>query len=83
MLLLDEPTKGVDISVKVEIHHMIRDLAHNRGLTIIVASSEEDELLEVADDVAIFIRGTCDGTTTPATALTAADLRRAAWTHTP
>lgn len=80
VLLLDEPTKGVDISVKVEIHRMIRDLAHNRGLTIIVASSEEEELLEVADDVAIFVRATCDGTTTPAATLTPADLRRAAWT---
>ena len=53
------------------------------GLTIVVASSEEEELLEVADDIAIFIRGTCDGTTTPAATLTPADLRRAAWTVEP
>ena len=81
VLLLDEPTKGVDIGVKVQIHRMIRQLAHERGMAVVVASSEEDEILEVADDVAVFIRGRCDGSTRPADGLTVAELRRAAWSE--
>lgn len=81
VMLLDEPTKGVDIGVKVDIHHMIRELAHKKGLTIILVSSEEEEILEVADDVAVFIGGRCDGHTELAQNLTATQLRRIAWTH--
>jgi ABC-type sugar transport system ATPase subunit len=51
VLLLDEPTKGVDIGVKGDIHRMIRELAHEKQLTIILVSSEEEEILEVADEV--------------------------------
>jgi len=59
VLLLDEPTKGVDIGVKMDIHRMIRELAHEQGLTILLVSSEEEEILEVADDVVVFIGGKC------------------------
>jgi ABC-type sugar transport system ATPase subunit len=79
VLLLDEPTKGVDIGVKTQIHHMIRSLAAEENLTVVVISSEEEEILEVSDDVVIFKIGTCDGSVTPADALTLADLRHAAW----
>ena len=79
VLLLDEPTKGVDIGVKVDIHRHVRKLAHEEGLTVIVVSSEEEEILEVSDEVAVFVNGTCDGKSEPAENLTAAQLRRAAW----
>jgi ABC-type sugar transport system ATPase subunit len=79
VLLLDEPTKGVDIGVKTEIHRMMRSLAVNEGLTVVVVSSEEDEILDVADDVVVFRAGTCDGTHEPAASLTLAGLRHAAW----
>lgn len=79
ILLLDEPTKGVDLGVKAEIHRIIRALAHEQGLTIVLVSSEEDEIIEVSDDVAIFALGRCTGETWPATNLTAAGLRRTAW----
>lgn len=78
-LLLDEPTKGVDIGVKTEIHRLLRRLAHEEGLTVIVVSSEEEEILEVSDDVATFSAGTCDGRTNLVNELTLASLRRAAW----
>lgn len=81
VLLLDEPTKGVDIGVKVEIHRMLRALASEQGLTVIVVSSEEEEVLAVADDVTIFSDGYCSGETKPASSLTDADLRKAAWSH--
>ncbi|OCL30949.1 ABC transporter ATP-binding protein [Tessaracoccus lapidicaptus] len=81
VLLLDEPTKGVDIGVKVEIHRMLRALAAEQGLTVIVVSSEEEEVLAVADDVVIFSDGYCSGETQHAAGLTDADLRKAAWSH--
>ncbi|MFT3887792.1 MAG: sugar ABC transporter ATP-binding protein [Arachnia sp.] len=79
VLLLDEPTKGVDIGVKVEIHHLLRTLAAEQGMTVIVVSSEEEEILAVADDVAVFADGSCTGQTSLASDLTETDLRKAAW----
>lgn len=78
-LLLDEPTKGVDIGVKSEIHRLLRSLAHEQGMTVVVVSSEEEEILDVSDDVATFSAGRCDGTTRLATDLTLVNLRQAAW----
>jgi len=79
VLLLDEPTKGVDLGVKAEIHRMVRGLAHDQGLTIVLVSSEEQEILEVADDVTVFAHGRCTGETWAAGSLTAAALRHTAW----
>ncbi|MCW5952357.1 MAG: sugar ABC transporter ATP-binding protein [Propionibacteriaceae bacterium] len=79
VLLLDEPTKGVDLGVKAEIHQLLRQLAHRSGLAVIVVSSEEEEVLEVADEVVTFTAGTCTGTAIPAANLTVTDLRHAAW----
>ncbi len=47
VLLLDEPTKGVDLGVKADIHDMIRRLAHDDDLTVILVSSEEEEICDV------------------------------------
>ena len=79
VLLLDEPTKGVDIGVKSEIHQLLRDLAHERGLAVVVVSSEEEEILEVADEVVTFTLGTCTGQAVPASQLTVQSLRHEAW----
>lgn len=79
VLLLDEPTKGVDIGVKLEIHRIVRSLARESGLTVLVVSSEEDEILELADEIVVFVAGRCDGITRPTASLSSADLRRAAW----
>ncbi len=79
VLLLDEPTKGVDIGVKAEIHRLLRALAHEEGLAVVVVSSEEEEILELADDVVTITAGVCDGRAVPAGRLTAVELRHAAW----
>lgn len=79
ILLLDEPTKGVDLGVKSQIHRMIVSLAHDEGLTVIVVSSEEDEICEVADDIVIFSRGTTHDEVLDATSVTPNDLRTLAW----
>lgn len=80
MLLLDEPTKGVDIGAKREIQDMIRAFVEGSEVGAIVVSSEEEEILRVSDDVAVFVRGTCDGTVYARADLQPGDLRRLAWT---
>lgn len=56
ILLLDEPTKGVDLGAKRDIYNIIKSLA-KLGKCIIIVSSEEEELVEIADRVIIFKSG--------------------------
>jgi len=60
LLLLDDPTKGVDIHSRREIHKILRQCADG-GMTIILSSSENDELLEIADRVYLFYEGRVSG----------------------
>jgi ribose transport system ATP-binding protein len=80
LLLLDEPTKGVDIGAKAEIYEIIRGVAR-QGRSVLVVSSEEEELLEIADRIVVFRNGACDGEAIPETDLSITTLRRNAWTH--
>ena len=45
LLILDEPTRGIDVRAKGEIYKLVREMA-DMGITIIVISSEMDELLQ-------------------------------------
>lgn len=56
VLLVDEPTYGVDIGSKVEIHKLLRNLA-NTGIAVIVVSSELQEVLTMTDRILIMRRG--------------------------
>jgi ABC-type sugar transport system ATPase subunit len=56
VLLLDEPTRGVDVGAKAEIHRHLREQAR-RGLAILVASSEVPELLALCDRIAVMRQG--------------------------
>jgi ribose transport system ATP-binding protein len=56
VLLLDEPTRGIDIGAKREIYAVIDGLAQ-QGLAILVASSELPELLGIADRIAVLADG--------------------------
>ena len=56
LLLLDDPTKGVDVHSRLEIHKLLRNAADD-GMTVIISSSENDELLEVADCIYVFFEG--------------------------
>ncbi|MDQ0471881.1 sugar ABC transporter ATP-binding protein [Labrys wisconsinensis] len=80
LLLLDEPTKGVDIGAKAEIYEIIADFARSGG-SVLVVSSEEEELLDVADRVVVFRKGACDGVAIPEAELSVAALRRHAWSQ--
>jgi len=56
LLLLDEPTRGVDVGAKMELYQIIRDLAA-RGVGILLVSSELPELLGLADRVLVLHEG--------------------------
>ncbi len=56
VLIVDEPTNGIDIGAKAEIHQLLRELAES-GLGIIVISSELPEILAIADRVAVMRHG--------------------------
>jgi rhamnose transport system ATP-binding protein len=60
VLILDEPTQGVDIGAKAEIHRLMGDLAA-RGLAIILISSDLPEVLGVGDRIAVMRAGTIVG----------------------
>ncbi|MEP6593853.1 MAG: ATP-binding cassette domain-containing protein, partial [Acidobacteriota bacterium] len=57
VLILDEPTQGVDVGAKAEIHGLMQTLAE-RGLAIIMISSELPEVLGMSDRVAVMHAGT-------------------------
>lgn len=56
ILLVDEPTRGVDISGKAEIHRILRELA-DQGKALLVVSSEIEEVFAVCDRLLIMRRG--------------------------
>lgn len=61
VLILDEPTQGVDVGSKAEIHSLMADLAE-KGLAIVMISSELPELLGMSDRIAVMHGGTIRGT---------------------
>ncbi len=56
VLILDEPTQGVDVGSKAEIHDLMQQLAE-RGLAIVMISSELPEILGMSDRVAVMHAG--------------------------
>jgi ribose transport system ATP-binding protein len=60
LLLLDEPTRGVDVGAKVEIYRMIRALA-DQGIAVLMISSELAEVVGLADRVFVMAQGRVSG----------------------
>jgi rhamnose transport system ATP-binding protein len=60
ILILDEPTQGVDVGSKAEIHKLMVDLAE-RGMAIIMISSELPEILGMSDRIAVMHAGRIRG----------------------
>ena len=61
VLILDEPTQGIDVGAKAEIHRLMGDLA-TRGLAILMISSELPEILGMSDRIAVMRSGSIVGT---------------------
>ena len=57
LLVFDEPTRGIDVASKAEIHQLIRDFARQPGNAAVVISSEVNELLAVSNRVIIMSKG--------------------------
>ena len=53
LLMLDEPTRGIDVGAKQEIMDQILALAHDDGMAVLFISSEMDEVVRVADRIAV------------------------------
>ena len=60
ILIVDEPTNGVDVGAKAEIHQIIRKLA-SEGTAVIVISSELPEILSVSDRILVMRKGRIAG----------------------
>lgn len=60
-IVLDEPTRGVDVGAKAEIHRLVRDLA-DQGTAVLVVSSDLPELLELSDVIHVVRDGLIMGT---------------------
>jgi ribose transport system ATP-binding protein len=60
ILILDEPTRGIDVGAKSEIYEILSNLS-KRGVSIIVVSSELPELLAIADRIIIMHEGRISG----------------------
>ena len=60
VLLLDEPTRGIDVGAKYEIYQLILNLA-NQGKTVLMVSSEMPELLGVCDRILVMSGGRLAG----------------------
>jgi ribose transport system ATP-binding protein len=56
LLILDEPSRGVDVGARGEIHRIIRELAV-QGMSVIVISSESEELPALCDRVLVMAEG--------------------------
>jgi ribose transport system ATP-binding protein len=56
VFIMDEPTRGIDVGAKAEIHNLLRTLA-SQGVGIIIVSSELPEVLGVSDRVAVIHEG--------------------------
>ena len=64
ILLMDEPTRGIDIQAKEQIFHLVRDLA-SQGLAVVFISSEIEEVLDVADRILVMNQGRITGEVKP------------------
>ncbi len=57
VLILDEPTRGIDVGAKAEIQKLIDELAREQGMSILMISSELEEVIEGSDRVVVLNNG--------------------------
>lgn len=60
ILILDEPTRGIDVGAKAEIHKLVTQMAH-KGVAVILISSEMPEVLGMSDRIVVMHEGRITG----------------------
>jgi ribose transport system ATP-binding protein len=60
VIIFDEPTRGIDVGAKSEIYHLMRNLADN-GVVVIIISSDMEEILGVSDQIIVMHEGRITG----------------------
>ncbi len=60
VLIVDEPTRGIDIGAKAEVHQLLSDMAQS-GMALIIISSEMPEVLALSDRIVVFREGRISG----------------------
>jgi ribose transport system ATP-binding protein len=60
VIMFDEPTRGIDVGAKSEVHRLMRDLA-NKGTAILMVSSELPEILGMSDRILVMCQGRVTG----------------------
>ena len=76
ILLLDEPTRGIDVNAKNEIYKLINELAQ-AGLAIVMVSSELPEIMAIADRIIVLSEGKQTAEFSPAQATEESIMRAA------
>ena len=59
-MIFDEPTRGIDVGAKAEIYRLMRELADN-GAVVLMISSDMEEILNVSDRIAVMHEGEITG----------------------
>jgi inositol transport system ATP-binding protein len=60
LLIVDEPTRGIDVGAKAEVHQLLCEMAAG-GVAVIVISSELPEVMALSDRIAVFREGRVSG----------------------
>ena len=65
LLIIDEPTRGIDVGTKAEVHRILDELVAD-GMAVLMISSELPEVLGMADRILVLREGRLTGRTSPA-----------------
>lgn len=57
IIVAEDSTKGIDVSARSDVHHLLRELAHKQGACVVVTSSDDVELAELCDRVLVLDGG--------------------------
>lgn len=61
LIIFDEPTRGIDVGAKQEIYKLMNDLVENQGKSILMISSEMEELMGMSDRIIVLAEGDMTG----------------------
>lgn len=61
IIIMDEPTQGVDVGARTEIYKLIRSMAEKEGISFLIISSDIEELPGLCDRVIVMAEGTVTG----------------------